>query len=45
MKVHTVVKKQEIWDEEKEVAKSEEKTNKLVLLRFYKWIYVQKEDE
>ena len=40
IKVKKVAERQEIWDEEKEVAKSEEKAKKLILLKFYKWIYI-----
>ena len=36
MEVKKVVEEQEIWNKEKEIAKSEEKTKKLVLPRFYK---------
>ena len=40
IEVKKVAKEQEIWNEEEKAAKSEEETKKLVLQRFYKWIYV-----
>ena len=36
MKVKRIVEEWEIWDEKKEVAKSEEEAKKLVLERFHK---------
>ena len=33
-------KRVEIWDEEEDIAKSEEKVKRLVLEYFYKWIYI-----
>ena len=40
MKVKKVVEEWGIWDEEKEAAKSEAETKKLVPERFHKWIKV-----
>ena len=40
MEVKKIAKEWEIWNEEKETAKSKEKTKKLVSQRFYKWIHV-----
>ena len=40
MEVKRMLEEQEIWNEEKEVAKSEEEAKRLVSLRFYKWIQV-----
>ena len=40
MEVKKIAKEQEIWDEEKEAAKSKEEAKKLVSQRFYKWIHV-----
>ena len=40
MEVRKVVEEQEIWDEEKEAAKSEAEVRKLVPKKFYKWIYI-----
>ena len=40
IEVKKMVEEQEIWDEEKEVAKFEEKAKKLVFQRFYKQIHV-----
>ena len=39
-KVKKVIEKQEIWDEEEEVARSEEEARKLVSEIFHKWIHV-----
>jgi len=35
-----VIKKWEIWNKEKKVAKLEEEAKKLILPRFYKWIHI-----
>ena len=40
MKVRKVVEEWEIWNEEEEVAKSEEEAKKLVLENFHRWIKV-----
>ena len=40
VEVKKVVEKWEIWDEEEEVARSEEKAKKLVPERFHRWIKV-----
>jgi len=40
MEVKKVAEEWEIWDEEKEVARSEAEAKKLVLEKFYKWIKV-----
>ena len=40
IEVKKVAEEQKIWDEKKETAKSKEEAKKLVLQRFYKWIYV-----
>ena len=40
MKVKKIAEEWEIWNEEKEIAKSEEKVKKLVSQRFHKWIYI-----
>ena len=40
MEVKKIAKEWEIWNEEKETAKSKEETKKLVSQRFYKWIHV-----
>ena len=40
MKVKKVAEKWEIWDEEEEVVRSEEKAKKLVLEKFHRWIKV-----
>jgi len=40
IEVRKVAEELEIWDEEKEVVKSEEKAKKLVLEKFYKWIHI-----
>ena len=40
MEVKKVVEEQEIWDEEKEVARSETEAKKLVPEKFHKWIKV-----
>ena len=40
VEVKRVVEKWEIWDEEKEAAKSEVETGKLVPEKFHKWIKV-----
>ena len=40
IEVNKVAEKWNIWDEEKEVAKSEEVAKKLILERFHKWIHV-----
>jgi len=40
MKVRKVVEEWEIWDKEKEAAKSEAEVRKLVPENFHKWIYV-----
>ena len=40
MKVKKMAKEQEIWDKEKEAAKSEEEAKKLVFQRFHKWIHI-----
>ena len=40
MKVKKMAEEWEIWDEEKEVARSEKETKKLVPQRFHKWIHV-----
>ena len=40
IEVNKVAEKWNIWDEEKEVAKSEEVAKKLLLERFHKWIQV-----
>ena len=34
------MKEWEIWDKEEKVAKSEAEARKLILERFYKWIYI-----
>ena len=40
MEVKKIAEKWKIWDNKKEVIKSEEKAKKLVSQRFYKWIHV-----
>ena len=40
VEVKRVVEEWEIWDEEKEAAKSEVEAKKLVLEKFHKWIKV-----
>jgi len=40
MEVRKVAEEWEIWDKEKEAAKSEAKAKKLVSERFHKWIHV-----
>ena len=40
MKIKRVAEEWEIWDEEEETTRSEEKVKKLVLEQFYKWINV-----
>ena len=40
MEVKKVAEEWEIWDKEEKAAKSEKEVRKLVLKRFYKWIYV-----
>ena len=40
MEVKKMAKEWKIWDEEEEVAKSEEETKKLVFQRFHKQIYI-----
>jgi len=40
MEVKKVAEEWEIWDEEEEVAKSEEEAKKLVPERFHKWIHI-----
>ena len=40
IEVRKVAKEWEIWDEEKEAAKSEEEAKKLVPAKFHKWIYI-----
>ena len=40
MEVKKVVEEQEIWDKEEEAAKLKEEAKRLVLERFYKWIYI-----
>ena len=39
-KIVKIVEEQEIWNEEEEVAKSEEEAKELVPEHFHKWIYV-----
>ena len=40
IKVKKVAEEQKIWNKEKKAAKSKKETKKLVLQKFYKWIYI-----
>ena len=40
MKVKEIAEEWEIWDNEEEVARSEEKAKTLILKQFHKWIKV-----
>ena len=40
MEMRKIAEKQEIWYEKEEVTKSEEEKKKLLLQKFYKWIYI-----